>query len=302
MASARVHLPLLAVLVLGLFAVPAQGAAPRSITDAPVRTIDTARGKIGYRSLGRGPPLVMIMGLSGTMDAWPPSFVDALARKRRVITFDNAGIRRSALGPTPLTISRMAGHTAALIRALRLKRADVLGWSMGGMIAQALAHRHPRLLRRLVLCATAPGDGHATVPDPAALRELSDTSPSGGTRLLFPPGREALAADFIRDIASYPDFMPRAPSDVITLQLGASGTWLSGRDRSGLNPGGLALPVLIGAGELDRALPVANQRHLARVIPNARLKVYADAAHGFFIQHRRDFLRRVQRFLGTPRR
>jgi pimeloyl-ACP methyl ester carboxylesterase len=76
---------------------------------------------------------------------------------------------------------------------------------------------------------------------------------------------------------------------------------LTGNDPSGRHPGRLDLPVLIGAGALDRALPVANQRHLARVLPNARLKVYADAAHGSFFQHQRDFVRRVQRFL-TPRR
>ena len=243
----------------------------------------------------------MIMGLSGTMDAWPPSFVDALARKRRVITFDNAGIRRSTLGPLPLTISKMADKTAALIRALRLKRTDVLAWSMGGMVAQSLAARHPKLLRRLVLCATAPGDGHGTIPDPDALREFSN--PAGGAGgLLFPPGQEAIAADYIRDIAAYPRFMPQAPSEVSSLQFGASGSWLAGQDPSGREPDRLELPVLIGAGELDRALPVANQRHLARVLPNARLKVYADAAHGFFFQHRRDFLRRVQRFLDKPRR
>ena len=300
MRPARIRLLLFTVLLLGAPAVPAHAGAPKSITGAPVRTADTARGEIGYRSVGKGPPLVMIMGLSGTMDAWQPSFVDALARNRRVITFDNAGIRRSTLGPAPLTISKMADNTAALMRTLKLKRADVLGWSMGGMIAQSLAARHPKLLRRLVLCATAPGDGHGTIPDPAALRELGN--PTGAAGLLFPPGQDALTADYIRDIAAYPNFMPQAPPDVSTLQFGASGTWLSGQDPSGRKPRRLKLPVLIGGGELDRALPVANQRYLARVIPNARLKVYADAAHGFFIQHRRDFVRRVQRFLGKPRR
>jgi pimeloyl-ACP methyl ester carboxylesterase len=298
--STRIRLLLLTVLLLGALVAPARAAAPRSIAEAPVRTADTARGEIGYRSIGKGPPLVMIMGLSGTMDAWPPSFIDALARKRRVITFDNAGIGRSTLGSPPLTISKMADSTAALMRTLKLKRADVLGWSMGGMIAQSLAARHPKLLRRLVLCATAPGDGHGTIPDPAALQELSN--PTGGGGLLFPPGQNALMGDYIRDIAAYPDFMPQAPPDVSSLQLGASGTWLAGQDRSGRSPRLLKLPVLIGGGELDRALPVANERYLARVIPNARLKIYADAAHGFFIQHRRDFLRRVQRFLGKPRR
>ena len=300
MTSALLRPLLLAVLALGLLAGPAQAAAPPSITKAPVRTVDTPRGEIGYRSVGNGPPLVMIMGLSGTMDAWPPSFVDALARKRRVITFDNAGIRRSTLGPLPLTISRMADKTAALIRALKLMRTDVLAWSMGGMIAQSLAARHPKLLRRLVLCATAPGDGHGTIPDPDALSELSN--PAGGGGLLFPPGEDATNADFIRDIATYPRFMPQAPADVSSLQFGAADSWLAGQDPSGRNPRRLELPVLIGAGELDRALPVANQRYLARVLPNARLKVYPAAAHGFFFQHRRDFLGRVQRFLGKPRR
>ena len=73
MGSARIRLLLLAVLLLGALAVPARAAAPKSITEAPVRTADTAHGEIGYRSVGKGPPLVMIMGLSGTMDAWPPS-------------------------------------------------------------------------------------------------------------------------------------------------------------------------------------------------------------------------------------
>jgi pimeloyl-ACP methyl ester carboxylesterase len=291
---------LLAVLALCVLASPALAAPPRSITEAPVRSVETARGEIGYRSVGKGPPLVMIMGLSGTMDAWPPSVVDQLARKRRVITFDNAGIRHSALGPLPLTITKMADKTAALIRALKLQRTDVLGWSMGGMIAQSLAARHPNLLRRLVLCATAPGDGHGTIPDPAALRELSNPAAAAG--LLFPPGQDAITAAYIRDIAAYPRFMPQAPPDVSSLQFGASRSWLAGQDRSGRNPRRLELPVLIGGGALDRALPVANQRYLARVLPNARLKIYAGAAHGFFFQHRRDFVPRIQRFLGKPRR
>jgi pimeloyl-ACP methyl ester carboxylesterase len=172
---------------------------------------------------------------------------------------------------------------------------------MGGMVAQSVASRHPKLLRRLVLCATAPGDGRGTIPDPDALRQLGDPSGGGGVGLLFPPGKDAVAQAYMHEISAYPQFAPRAPADVVTLQFGASGTWLTGGEPSGRNPGRLRLPVLIGAGALDRALPVANQRHLARVLPNARLKVYADAAHAFFFQHRRDFVRRVQRFLAKPR-
>ena len=110
----------------------------------------------------------MIMGLSGTMDAWPPSFVDALARKRRVITFDNAGIRRSTLGPLPLTISKMADKTAALIRALKLRRTDVLAWSMGGMIAQSLAAGIPSCCAGS--CSAPPRPATATGRSPTRTR------------------------------------------------------------------------------------------------------------------------------------
>jgi pimeloyl-ACP methyl ester carboxylesterase len=97
------------------------------------------------------------------------------------------------------------------MRALHLKRADVLGWSMGGMIAQSLAKRHPRLLRRLVLCATAPGDGHGTPPGPDAMRRLSDPSAVGAFGLLFPPGRDELGQGYLRDISAYPQLTPQAP-------------------------------------------------------------------------------------------
>src|SRR3954469_18683978 len=145
------------LLALGIaFAAPAASAQARdSIVKAPVKTVSAGQGKIGYRSVGSGPPLVLIMGLSGTMNAWEPAFVDALAAHHRVIVFDNEGIGRSTLGPGTLTVRRMARDTASLIRALRLGKVDVLGWSMGGMIAQSLAHDRPELVRRLVLCATA---------------------------------------------------------------------------------------------------------------------------------------------------
>jgi pimeloyl-ACP methyl ester carboxylesterase len=285
-------------LCLGL-ALPASAPAAEtpSIADAPIRAVAAGKGTIGYRSIGEGPPLVLIMGLSGSMDAWPPSFVDALAVRRRVVIFDNEGIRRST-GSGQLTIRRMARKTAALIRALHLKRPDVLGWSMGGMIAQSLARQHPRRVRRLVLCATAPGNGKATFPAPDVVAELADptSAQSNLFSYLFPTAPAASEA-FVRGIASYPNSAPRAPSGVISAQSAASATWLAGRDPTGRPRSRLRLPVLVGGGELDRILPVANQRHLGRRLPRARLKVYPDAGHGFLFQHQRDWLRRINRFL-----
>jgi pimeloyl-ACP methyl ester carboxylesterase len=278
-------------------------APPRSIADAPIRTVQAGQGTVGYRSVGQGRPLVLVMGLSGTMDAWPPSFVDSLAAHRRVIAFDNEGIRRTTMGPGALTIGRMADDTASLIRALRLRRADVLGWSMGGMIAQSLARRHPRRVRRMVLCATAPGDGRATPPAAHVITQIA-TGMANTFQMLFPPGHDSAAQAYARGITSYPSAGPAAPPEVTRAQLAASATWLGGGDPSGRPLSRLRLPVLVAGGALDRLLPVANQRYLARAIPSARLRIYADAAHGFLLQHGREFVRVVDRFLRAkaPRR
>jgi pimeloyl-ACP methyl ester carboxylesterase len=279
-------------------------AAPQpSVTDAPIRTVQAGEGKIGYRSVGWGKPIVLVMGLSGTMDAWPPSFVDSLAARRRVITYDNEGIRRTALGPGTLTIGRMADEVAALLRALRLRSADVLGWSMGGMIAQSLARQHPKRVRRLVLCATAPGDGRATPPAAEVITAFS-TGTANVFQLLFPPGHDSAAQAYARAITSYPNPGPAAPPEVTRAQLAASATRVSGGDPSGRPLSRLRLPVLVGGGAFDRLLPLANQRYLASALPNARLRVYRDAAHGFMLQHQRAFLRQIDRFLRSraPRR
>jgi pimeloyl-ACP methyl ester carboxylesterase len=276
----------------------ALAAQTRSITDAPIRTVEAGKGTVGYRSVGDGPPLVMIMGLSGSMDAWPPSFIDALAARRRVIVFDNEGIRRSSGRPAGLTIARMARRTAALIRALGLKRADVLGWSMGGMIAQSLARQRPRRVRRLVLCATAPGNGRGTAPAADVITDLADPGTSQGSLVagLFPTDPAAGQA-YARGIASYPNANPAAPREITRAQFGATATWLIGQDPTGRPLSRLRMPVLVGGGALDRILPVANQRHLGRRLPRARLKIYPDAGHGFLFQHQGDWVRRMNRFL-----
>ena len=300
MAGPKLNGVLLGLALCLILALPASALAapPRSIVDAPIRTVEAGKGTVGYRAIGEGPPLVMIMGLAGTMDAWPPSFVDALAARRRVIVFDNEGIRRSSAGRGPLTIRRMARRTAAMIRALRLGRPDVLGWSMGGMVAQSLARQRPRLVRRLVLCATAPGNGKGTAPAADVINQLLNpgTSQASLFAALFPTDPAAGEA-FARGIVSYPKASPAAPPEVVSAQFGASATWLMGDDPTGRPLSRLRLPVLVGGGELDPILPVANQRHLGRRLPRARMKIYPDAGHGFLFQHQRDWLRRINRFL-----
>jgi pimeloyl-ACP methyl ester carboxylesterase len=170
---------------------------------------------------------------------------------------------------------------------------------MGGMIAQSLAVRHPRSLRRLALLATAPGDGKGTAPYSDALKAVT-----GGTSdanvllgLLFPPDQAAARDRYVADILMRKPFEGVAPARVAARQTSASGAWLTGQDSDGKRVAKLRLPVLVAGGEQDHLLPFPNQLHLAEMINGAALISYADAAHGFFMQHADDFIPRLNTFL-----
>jgi pimeloyl-ACP methyl ester carboxylesterase len=290
--------PAVLALAGALLLAPAAAQAAGGAATAPTQTARLGHQKFGYRAIGRGRPVVFVMGLSGTIDAWPPSFLDAIAAKgHRVIVFDNEGIGRSTLRPGTLTISRMGQDTARLVKALRLRRPDVVGWSMGGMVAQSFAVRYPKRLRRLVLMATAPGDGKATLPGPAALTALGAGDEGALVQDLFPPDQIQARDRYISDLLMRFNLHPIAPHAVISAQLAASGQWMAGGDPDGAKIRGLRARTLVAGGELDNLLPVANERHLAQVIPHAKLLTYPDAAHGFFFQDSADFLPRLAAFL-----
>lgn len=274
-------------------------AGPPSVVTAAVSTVQTKLGMVGYRELGSGPPLVLIMGYAGTMEIWDPRFVDALARRYTVVTFDNAGIGYTQALPSPLTIDAMARQTSALIEALGLRRPYVLGWSMGGMIAQALAVLHPSLVRRLVLCATLPGNGKATFPSAAASAALEDPAKSKGgvLGLLFPADHAVAAAVYTKQILEFPHFY-LAPSVVTTAQLGALGSWLVGKEAAGKHIDRIAVPTLVADGLKDELVPTANDRELAHVIKSSSLALYPDSGHGFLFQYEGRFLLRLEAFLG----
>jgi pimeloyl-ACP methyl ester carboxylesterase len=288
--------PLLVLLLALAVAAPAADAA--TALNAPTKVVKVGRQKVGYRTFGSGRPLVMIMGLGGTMGSWDPTFLDALAQGgHRIVLLDNEGVGRTARLKGQLTIRRMAETTAGLIRRLRLKRPDVAGWSMGGMIAQSLAVRHPKSVRRLVLMATAPGDGKGAPPTPDALEALGSSDPSALLNLIFPSDQTAARDAYVNDILMRKPF-EGVPSPAQSLrQTQASGAWLIGQDADGRRVAKLKLPTLIGGGELDPLLPVANQRHLHGLIKHSRLVTYTDASHGFLFQRQPDFLPRMLAFL-----
>ena len=207
------------------------------------------------------------MGYGWTMEGWDPRLVHALARHNRVVMFDNSGVGRTQELPPPLTIEAMADQTSALIGTLGLGRPDVPGWSMGGMIAQALADLHPAQVRRLVLCATYPGTGAAVPPSRAALAAGSD----------FPANQVKAYTAFKAAIAEYPA-APAASVAAKGSQTIASADWQDGIDATGRKVARISVPTLIADGTEDQLDPVANDHILARLIPRARLVLYPDAS------------------------
>ena len=273
---------------LALAACGSPGLAPgtRSVVSAPVRIAHTRLGAVGYRVVGSGPPLVLIMGYGWTMEGWDPRLVHALARHNRVVMFDNSGIGRTQELPEPFSIDAMADQTSALIETLRLGRPDVLGWSMGGMIAQALAVLHPAQVRRLVLCATWPGAGQAVMPSLAAIQAGSD----------FPADQGSALNAFKAAVAEYPS-APTVSAGTKGIQDLAMGNWRTGSDVAGRKTARISAPTLIADGADDQLDPVTNDRALARIIHGARLVLYPDAGHAFLFQDWPRFASLAESFL-----
>ncbi|MEA2497006.1 MAG: hypothetical protein QOJ29_4917 [Thermoleophilaceae bacterium] len=292
------RLRLAALLLVTALAAAAPAHAATAVT-APTKVVKVGKQKVGYRTFGTGRPLVLIMGLGGTMGSWDPTFLDALAAAgHQIVLLDNEGVGKTAALPGKLTIRRMGDTAAGLIAKLELKKPDVAGWSMGGMIAQSLAVRHPKSVRRLILMATAPGDGGATAPTPEALKAL--TGPPDVTvllGLLFPADQAAALQTYVADITARHPFEGIAPAAQAAKQTAASGAWLTGQDKDGKRVAKLALPTLIGGGELDPLLPFPNQQHLAQIIKGSKLVSYPDASHGFLFQHQAEFVPQLLEFL-----
>jgi pimeloyl-ACP methyl ester carboxylesterase len=276
-------------------------SAPASIVGAPVRVAHTKLGGVAYRTLGSGPPLLAIMGYGGTMETWDPLFVDTLARHYRVVIFDNAGTGATAALAAPLTIDAMAAQTSALIDALALGRPDVLGWSMGGMIAQALAVTHPGQVRRLVLCASFPGTGRIVKPPQKQIAALTSGDPQATSAALFPADQAFAFEAMSAELSLYPA-SATAPAATIAAQGRASLGWFAGRDGAGRQTARIAAPTLIADGAEDRLDATFNGHVLAGLIHRSTLLLYPDAGHAFLFQEGIPFLARVETFLSGPPR
>jgi pimeloyl-ACP methyl ester carboxylesterase len=286
----------------------AQARGAGGFQPSPLSHVRVGDISVGYRTVGSGPPLFLIMGYSGTLYVWDPGLLMRLAERHRVIVFDNRGVLTTSRGRGRLTIQRMADDTAGLIRTLGYRRVDVLGWSMGGYIAQELALRHPNRLRRLVLAGTDPGSPRAILPKgPFARRIVNDPNPTIQEllRAIFPATKQAAANAYVQRLLLWPgvqasDF--NASPQITREQSVASGRlWLCRSCGTYSRLPSLRAPTLVADGRRDILEPPGNSRMIARRIPRARLALYGAAGHAFLFQRRLGFARQVNSFLGSAR-
>lgn len=292
----------LAVVLAGLaLAAPAHADAFR----ADVRVAPVGGERIAWYERGSGPPLVMAIGTGSTMAEWDPALLRLLARRHRLILFDYPGIGRSSPLPDGRTsFADLADTTARFMAAIGVPQADVLGWSMGGFVAQQLAIRHPEAVRALILAGTNPGGDHTVLGggDDQAADSDPDPSEAEVLRLLYPrtpAGRAEGRAFYHRlDTASEGGEIPddfRVPAATVRAQVAAEDPWLRS-NANGRALKRLALPVLVTAGRVDPVTPPANARWIAGQIPGARLQVF-DGAHAFLFSQRVAFTALVDVFL-----
>ena len=258
---------------------------------APNERVEAADGiTYAYRRFGnaeRGaPPALFLTHFRGNLDNWDPALVDAIARRREVILFDNVGVGGSS-GTTPRTFTAMAHDALAFVDALGLETLDLFGYSIGGYVAQEIALIRPRLVRRLVLAGTAPEGGEQLHGWPPEIHAMAAADEQGAEHLLYlfferSPESVAKGWEFVERIFARTDDRD-APVSLRTrdAQLDAYATW-GIPDVSKLNRlAGITQPTLVANGDNDIMVPTRNSHLLAARLPNARLLIYPGANHGF---------------------
>lgn len=279
----------------------AADARPDRNASLQEQTVATPASTIGYYRFGHGSPIVLITGYRASMGEWNASLLGELARTHDVIVFDNRGIGKSASQYIDYGIEDMASDAAALITGLKLVHPTVLGWSMGGMVAQQLALRRPELVDKLVLMNTMP-PGRAAVPTSGAVRQaLSGEGPEHFDRvmeILFPVSVVAWAKQcFLADMFAPPGYgSPEIPDTVTRSQRAALDNWKTD-DSAFQQLKKLKIPTLILAGADDRVLISQNARALAAIIPNARLTMIANAGHAMMYRYPSMLAVRIDTFL-----
>src|SRR6266481_7785829 len=274
---------------------------------APTQFVQANGIRFAYRRFGKPGrvPLVFNQHFTGTMDHWDPAVTDGLATEREVILFNNAGVSSSS-GEVPTSFEQMAVNAVAFIKVLGLPKVDVLGFSIGGFLAQEITLQAPDLVRRVVLVGTGPrsGEGMATLtPEAQEIFGATYEEPDHlWLRVHFSPSERSQAAgrDFLKRFRLRSEGRdPEVSEKVAPAQLEALGKWGAPRESSYEYLKKLTQPTLIVNGGADAIIYTVNSFILQQNIPNAQLILYPDANHGSLYQYPELFVRHVSLFLDT---
>ena len=278
---------------------------PDTHETAPTRFVEANGIQFAYRRFGRagGVPIVFNQHFQGTLDHWDPAVSDGLASTREVILFDNAGVS-STSGETPSSFGEMGANAIAFIRALGLTRVDVLGFSIGGMVAQEIALQAPDLVRKLILVGTGPrGADMSTSQSAAIFARTYDPPEHLWLKVHFSPSEAGQTAGmaFLDRKLRRKDRDPLVRRQTVDAQLAAIGQYMAFRDRDGWLDylKNIRQPALVVQGSDDVIIPTINSYVLQQNLPNAQLILYPDANHGSFYQYPDTFVAHATLFLDS---
>jgi pimeloyl-ACP methyl ester carboxylesterase len=282
--------------------------ATASTTTAPTEFLRVKDETYAYRRIGGGfrRPLLCLQHFTGTLDNWDPAVTDPLGDVREVILFDSAGVGRST-GKVPTTIAGMATHALAFLDGSCVTSCDVLGFSLGGMVAQQMAIDRPSSIHRMILVGTAPrgGEDIMHLEKPSLARHLGDPTLRGYAvlqKIFFAPTASSQAAGgaFIERLAQRKEDLDTASGpDVAAAQMVAFREWEQSTGPRFADLKGMYQPTLVVNGVHDEMIPVVNSYRLAENLPNAMLLAYPDSGHGSLFQYHESFTRQASAFLAS---
>jgi pimeloyl-ACP methyl ester carboxylesterase len=282
----------------------ATSSPTREYVAAPNKLVGAANAVgYAYREVGEGTPaLVLLQHFRGNLDNWDPALVDALARDRRVVTFDNAGVGGST-GTTPSTITQMARDAIAFLEALELDAVDLLGFSIGSFVAQEIALIRPAMVRRLVLASAAPRGAagmHGWAAEVIGAVGAPERNPDGYLDVFFTrsaASRQAGVETLGRLTTRRDDRDEQTTWQTRQAQYEAVCDWGIPDHGQLQRVSAIGMPVFVANGDSDPMILPHFSHLLAGLIAQAQVKIYPDAAHGFLFQHHAEFARDVAAFL-----
>lgn len=283
-------------------------ATTASNVNAPTQFVQANGETYAYRRFGagRGLPLLFLQHFMGTLDNWDPAVTGPLAAGREVILFENAGVGRSS-GSAPRMISGMAAHALAFLDGLGITTCDVLGFSLGGMVAQQMVMDRPSVFRRMILVGTAPrgGEDIMHLEKPELAEHLNNPKLQGYgvlQKIFFAPtaSSQAAGAGFIQRLMQRTaDRDPVSGPEVANAQMAAFREWefFSGERFADLKA--IRQPTLVVNGIHDAMIPIENSYWLSQNLSNAVLLTYPDSGHGSLFQFNESFTRQAAAFLAS---